>query len=305
MASEGIKNVYRVHKEWGETPLVCLERLRATEGIDANVPMTYAGRLDPAAEGELIILVGEECKNKDAYSGLSKTYVAEILFGVSTDTYDLLGIPCACAEISKLSFEGIFHGFRMLAQKSSRNKSARTSFEKATRSACSRPGCSAPSACARPSSKESLEISAQVEVFLKKTIGKFEQQYPLYSSKTVNGVQLHAHARAGTPVDLPTHEVELFSYADLTVGSCTREEILERVQKLTSIVKGDFRQAEILEASTQIESELPEVLLTAKMTLTVSSGFYIRQFAHDMGQALGTQACLYSLNRTNIEIQAK
>ena len=281
MASEGIKNVYRVHKEWGETPLVCLERLRATEGIDANVPMTYAGRLDPAAEGELIILVGEECKNKDAYSGLSKTYVAEILFGVSTDTYDLLGIPCACAEISKLS------------------------FEKATRSACSRPGCSAPSACARPSSKESLEISAQVEVFLKKTIGKFEQQYPLYSSKTVNGVQLHAHARAGTPVDLPTHEVELFSYADLTVGSCTREEILERVQQLTSIVKGDFRQAEILEASTQIESELPEVLLTAKMTLTVSSGFYIRQFAHDMGQALGTQACLYSLNRTNIEIQAK
>ena len=63
-----MKEKYFVHKRWGETPLEALERLRAEEGIAADVPMTYAGRLDPAAEGLLIILTGEECKNKDAYS---------------------------------------------------------------------------------------------------------------------------------------------------------------------------------------------------------------------------------------------
>ncbi len=277
MASEGIKNVYRVYKEWGETPLVCLERLRASEGIDASVPMTYAGRLDPAAEGELIILVGEECKNKDAYSGLSKTYVAEIIFSVSTDTYDLLGIPSTCAEISKHSFEeGLSQALG--AEKLAREHARRVAF-----------------------SKECLEISAHVEAFLKKMIGKFQQQYPAYSSKTVDGIQLHTHARAGNEVLLPKHDVELISYTDLTVGSRTRAEVLDRVQKLTSIVQGDFRQAEILETWTQCARDLPDELLTVKVELTVSSGFYVRQFAHDIGQAFGIEACLYSLVRTHIE----
>ena len=272
MASEGIKKVYRVYKEWGETPLVCLERLRASEGIDSSVPMTYAGRLDPAAEGELVILVGEECKNKDAYSGLSKTYVAEILFGVSTDTYDLLGLPKMSEARSESSFEeGLAQALG--AEQPGREHAERVAFSK----------------------EDSLRA------YLNSRIGKQMQMYPAYSSKTVDGIQLHTHARAGNDVDLPTHEVELFSYADLTVGSRTPSEVLDRVQKLTSIVQGDFRQAEILEAWTQCAQDLPDELLTIKIELTVSSGFYIRQFAHDIGQAFGIEACLYSLVRTHIE----
>ncbi|MEI8130422.1 MAG: hypothetical protein WCG55_02860 [bacterium] len=249
-----------------------MERLRAREGIDANVPMTYAGRLDPAAEGELIILVGDECKNKDAYSGLSKTYVAEILFGVSTDTYDLLGLPKLSEALSK------------------------SSFKKATRRACSRASFSAPSACERPSLKEDL-----LSAYLDSRIGKQMQMYPAYSSKTVGGVQLHAHARAGKDVDLPIHEVELIAYADLTVGLRTRAEVIDRVRDLTSIVKGDFRQTEILESWTSLVTELPEELLAVKVHLTVSSGFYIRQFAHDIGEVFGADTCLYSLVRNHIE----
>ncbi|MEK7095660.1 MAG: hypothetical protein AAB917_03300, partial [Patescibacteria group bacterium] len=57
-----------------------------------NIPMTYAGRLAPMAEGVLIILVGEECKEKEKYLGLGKEYEVEILLGVTTDTYDVLGL---------------------------------------------------------------------------------------------------------------------------------------------------------------------------------------------------------------------
>jgi tRNA pseudouridine55 synthase len=45
------------------------------------------------ATGKLIVLIGDECKNKQEYLNLDKTYEVSILFGVSTDSYDLLGIP--------------------------------------------------------------------------------------------------------------------------------------------------------------------------------------------------------------------
>ena len=82
-----------VNKQPGETPLEALARYRATRpDLVATTPMTYAGRLDPMASGTLLVLVGDECKNKDAYLGLDKEYEIEVLFGISTDTQDALGI---------------------------------------------------------------------------------------------------------------------------------------------------------------------------------------------------------------------
>ena len=53
--------------------------------------MTYAGRLDPMASGVLIVLAGEEVKNKEKYLALDKEYDFSVLFGFGTDTYDVLG----------------------------------------------------------------------------------------------------------------------------------------------------------------------------------------------------------------------
>lgn len=72
-----------IYKHIGETPLEALERFRREQGIAADVPMTYAGRLDPMAEGLLLILLGEECKNKEKYLGLDKEYEVEVLFGIT------------------------------------------------------------------------------------------------------------------------------------------------------------------------------------------------------------------------------
>jgi tRNA pseudouridine(55) synthase len=76
----------------GQTPLEALELLRREKNIDVSVPMTYAGRLDPMAEGLLLILVGDECKKKDEYLGLDKEYEVEVLLGVGSDTGDVLGV---------------------------------------------------------------------------------------------------------------------------------------------------------------------------------------------------------------------
>ncbi|MCX6752728.1 MAG: hypothetical protein NTW62_00020 [Candidatus Nomurabacteria bacterium] len=84
-------NKILLNKKEGETPLEALEFFRAKNKIYKNLPMTYAGRLDPMAEGLMIILTGEECKNKEKYLNFDKEYEFQVLFGFTTDTYDILG----------------------------------------------------------------------------------------------------------------------------------------------------------------------------------------------------------------------
>ncbi len=83
--------VLNLYKQVGETPRERLERLRAQKPECANEVLSYAGRLDPMAEGVLIALVGSANKMRDAYLDMSKEYTLDVLFGFSTDTYDLLG----------------------------------------------------------------------------------------------------------------------------------------------------------------------------------------------------------------------
>lgn len=84
--------ILRVWKKRGETLAVLLERIRKEYAISPETKITYAGRLDPMAEGEMILLVGEARFSKEAFLKLPKTYRFEVLLGVATDTYDALGL---------------------------------------------------------------------------------------------------------------------------------------------------------------------------------------------------------------------
>lgn len=80
-----------LEKKVGETPLSCMESWRTKQQISTGIPFTYAGRLDPMASGKLLVLIGENCKEKERYTDLDKEYVFEILFGLQSDTHDVLG----------------------------------------------------------------------------------------------------------------------------------------------------------------------------------------------------------------------
>lgn len=84
--------VITVYKYQFHTCLEALEEARKSYGIPEDVPMTYVGRLDPMAEGQMMILIGDECKNKDAYLDRNKTYQARIILGIGTDTLDAFGV---------------------------------------------------------------------------------------------------------------------------------------------------------------------------------------------------------------------
>lgn len=81
-----------LNKPIGQTPLQALDKLRLDKPELKDIKLSYAGRLDPMAEGLLLVLVGDENNNRDKFLGLHKEYEVEILFGVETDTYDILGI---------------------------------------------------------------------------------------------------------------------------------------------------------------------------------------------------------------------
>lgn len=86
-------NLYIVDKPVGWTPLQALEELRRMENLPAEIPLTYAGRLDPMAEGLLLVLAGPRVHEKDAFLRLDKQYRVTALLGITTDSYDLLGLP--------------------------------------------------------------------------------------------------------------------------------------------------------------------------------------------------------------------
>jgi tRNA pseudouridine55 synthase len=83
--------IYLANKPLGWTPLQALQGLQSQNQISGS--LTYAGRLDPAASGLLLLLDSSELSKREEYLALPKTYMAEFVFGIATDTQDLLGIP--------------------------------------------------------------------------------------------------------------------------------------------------------------------------------------------------------------------
>lgn len=85
------KHIYNIYKPLGLTPLEALKKFRKQKKLSKSSKITYAGRLDPMAEGVLLLLAGDKVHEKEKYLKLDKTYRAQILFGVSSDTFDVLG----------------------------------------------------------------------------------------------------------------------------------------------------------------------------------------------------------------------
>lgn len=89
--SRELSKTISVVKPVGKTPLWAVEKLKEKHPHLKSKKISYAGRLDPMADGLLILLIGEENKKRKIYDSLSKTYVTQIMLGISTDTYDALG----------------------------------------------------------------------------------------------------------------------------------------------------------------------------------------------------------------------
>ena len=81
-----------VYKPIGLTPLQAIIKLKKLYPVYQNQKIGYAGRLDPMAEGLLLLLIGDENKKRKEYEQLSKEYEFEVLLGIESDSYDALSL---------------------------------------------------------------------------------------------------------------------------------------------------------------------------------------------------------------------
>lgn len=94
-----MNKIIKAYKLLGQTPLQAVKVLRSQNPELTNIPITYAGRLDPMAEGLLLLLTGNIVHQKNKFLELPKTYQAQMIFGINTDTYDILGMPTGSPQI--------------------------------------------------------------------------------------------------------------------------------------------------------------------------------------------------------------
>lgn len=242
---KNLMSVVLVNKHRGELLSELLNRVRSEHGFSDLEKMTYAGRLDPLASGLMIILTGDDVHKKTDYSGLDKFYTAEIVFGIQTDTYDILGMP---TELSDTDI----------------------AIEKIT-------------------------------TVLQGLVGTYDQDYPAYSSKTVDGTPMWSLARDGElPETHPSHTITVYSADVLEIKKISSQKLLQDIHTLCDTVTGDFRQTEIATTwDNQLKNHDRELVLV-RIEFVVSSGTYIRSLAHQLGQLTSTGACLYSLHRNTI-----
>ncbi len=69
-----------------------LDRARESFPELEKEKLSYAGRLDPLAQGVMLVLSGEANKNRDVHLNHDKTYYFDVLFGLKSDSFDPLGI---------------------------------------------------------------------------------------------------------------------------------------------------------------------------------------------------------------------
>ncbi len=114
--SNKTSKVFPIYKPVGISPLDAIKILKSRNPELRKTKMAYAGRLDPMAEGVVLIVSGKELKKFNQYLKCGKKYIAEILIQFSSDTHDILGIPKYSSNIPEdeqidkalKSFEGKF-----------------------------------------------------------------------------------------------------------------------------------------------------------------------------------------------------
>lgn len=240
--------VLNLYKQLGETPRERLERLRTQRPEYRHEVLSYAGRLDPMAEGVLLCLVGVANKRRDTYLDMSKHYTLDVLFGFSTDTYDVLG--------------------RVM------DKGDASSVER-----------------------------ARLAKALNEFRGTVSQEYPPFSSKTVEGKSLIEWARAGAigAMVLPRRTVTIYDISLKAMYKVDEPTLLAYIEENVDKVQGDFRQDEIIRLwKRSLRKEGSRTFPCATIEISCSSGTYARSIAHGLGQELGVPALALHILRTKV-----
>ena len=241
-----------------------------------NLKVGHAGTLDPLATGVLLVCIGKATKLAETLQSHDKEYIAGITFGATTPSYDLE------KEIDR------FFPYEHIDQ-------------------------------------------AAVEAALPCFIGEQDQIAPLFSAKSVDGVRAYELARKLYRLNSSEFDAAAESLIRVAKINITELELLEfdaagkgesgmdSEDRATRGTKAGGPQAKrsggVSEANVRASMSLSPVVTDASSRINVtdnsalglpravirmacSKGTYVRAFARDLGEALGSGAHLDSLQRS-------
>ncbi len=220
------------------------------ESINMKIEkVCFAGRLDPMARGEILLLFNDECKKINHYKNLNKTYQFEIILGLQTFSDDALGI---IKKIEKINLDAL-------------------DLTKL---------------------KNLILDTSQPRTFL--------QKFHHYSSKCFNGKPLWYYAKNNIEIESPTHEVSIYDFKIFDIKTYNslewKKNIIDQIKTIDSSC--DFNQNFIIDQWTNLEMD--DFIYSIPCEIKVSSGFYVRQFVHDLINITKIPLLTYDINRIQI-----
>ena len=273
---EGI--IVPVNKPYRWTSADVIRKLKFTAARHfrkKNLKVGHAGTLDPLATGVLLVCIGNATKKAEELQSHDKEYIAGITFGATTPSYDLE------KEIDRMYPYG--HVTEEAVMKA-----------------------------------------------LPDFLGEQEQIAPLFSAKSVDGVRAYEMARklyrerhatagmhdinpaAGTAAAMDTAAENLIRAARINISDISLLEFRpegktpaaeaadagERQDGAGMSTSGGHSEEDRRNLRINVTDNSSLHLPEAIVRITCSKGTYIRAFARDLGEALGTGAHLSSLIRS-------
>ena len=231
----------------------------------------YSGRLDPMARGTVMLLVDDECKMMEMYNKKNKTYTFEIIFGLSTDTDDVMGLfktnPISSSLCSVANIDDVMGLFK-------NNYIEPINITTMVQSI-----------------KQYIDIHVGTDIM---------QEFHDFSSIKYNGKSLWYYALNKIPIEKPKHIVTLYNahYNDIKKYNYNewKNDICMKINNIDR--KNNFRQDDIIRQYNEID--LGE-LYSFPITITVSSGFYVRQLVADIMKHINFPILTHDINRISID----
>lgn len=290
-----------------------------------QVKIGHGGTLDPLATGVLILGVGSATKALSQFLDCTKTYETIVLFGVSTDTYDRVG--------RVLTHRPYDHITRELVEKELENFRGKRTQMPPLYSALKMNGKPlyeyAREGKPIPREIEGREVEAlEIELVEWYEPGKHGHRWPAEQAEAAErnlaeqvwrlkklqetSKKLTAEEKELDDMAIAAHETFKRKFEErqdeLIRDSPSKRQRHHKKPPMMSGALGQLPQHSYSNKGANLVPESPaentpppwndEGPPAAKIRLTVTSGYYVRSFCHDLGARVGSAAIMSELCRT-------
>ena len=266
------------------------------------------------ATGVLIMGVGTGTKYLQGFLECTKTYEATILFGAATDTYDVLGKVLRRAEYGHVSREKVMEALGKFRGKIMQ----RPPIYSALRVQGKRLYEYAREGKAVPKEIEERPVEVQeIEVMEWMSGGSHKYNFPKQEAEDEAKALAEKVLHLGGAIATSEKTSEGESLAESASMGMKRKRSLDDDDSILPNKKPeqglDGHSHRLMSGGLQSHPQSPEQINNlsqqyspspvegppaVRLRLTVTSGFYVRSLSHDLGEAVGSLACMCDLVRT-------